>query len=154
MRFYEYVEEDAFVHYLSAASSTVSTKGMTMLPKRAVDVAKTEIVRFLKLTNDAVLPMSVICPRKSDSFQSDLYPPAYAGVPALTAEEWLGGKDADPVTFSLDPAEAGSSPASPAAGAGAGSASFSPMKSRAELQREVRLAAGECCCIARRCGPC
>ena len=36
-------------------------------------------------------------------FQDDIYPPAYAGVPSMTAEEWLGGMNKDPVTVSFTP---------------------------------------------------
>ena len=36
-------------------------------------------------------------------FQDDIYPPAYAGVPSMTAEEWLGGMNKDPVTVSFSP---------------------------------------------------
>ncbi len=30
-------------------------------------------------------------------FQDDIYPPTDAGKPALTAEEWAGGKNCDPI---------------------------------------------------------
>ena len=36
-------------------------------------------------------------------FQDDIYPPAYAGVPSMSAEEWLGGMNKDPVTVSFSP---------------------------------------------------
>ena len=34
-------------------------------------------------------------------FQDDIYPPAYAGVPSMSADEWLGGMNKDPVTVSF-----------------------------------------------------
>jgi len=40
-------------------------------------------------------------PRKSELFQEDLYPDTLSDEPAITAEEWIGGKDADPITVSL-----------------------------------------------------
>ena len=40
-------------------------------------------------------------PRKSDLFQEDLYPPTAGPDPALTAEEWLSGRDAGPLLISL-----------------------------------------------------
>lgn len=40
------------------------------------------------------------CPQ-SDLFQEDLYPPTAGPDPALTAEEWLGGRDAGPLLISL-----------------------------------------------------
>ena len=34
-------------------------------------------------------------------FQDDIYPPAYAGVPSMSADDWLGGMNKDPVTVSF-----------------------------------------------------
>lgn len=78
-------------------------KGGCFLPKRGLNVMKCEMARFLKLTRDAVIPISFICPRRSESYQTDLYPDTHAGVPALQADEWLTGTDADPILKSLDP---------------------------------------------------
>lgn len=38
---------------------------------------------------------------QSDLFQEDLYPPTAGPDAALTAEEWLGGRDAGPLLISL-----------------------------------------------------
>lgn len=40
-------------------------------------------------------------PRKSELFQEDLYPDTLGDQPALTAEEWHEGKDAEPLLISL-----------------------------------------------------
>uniref|UniRef100_A0A8C3JYN2 Uncharacterized protein n=1 Tax=Calidris pygmaea TaxID=425635 RepID=A0A8C3JYN2_9CHAR len=40
-------------------------------------------------------------PRKSDLFQDDLYPDTPGPEPALEADEWLSGKDAEPILISL-----------------------------------------------------
>ena len=34
-------------------------------------------------------------------FQSDIYPPTFAGVPALSAEEWAGGANKDPILIAF-----------------------------------------------------
>ncbi|KAJ2625550.1 Coronin-like protein crn1, partial [Coemansia sp. RSA 1290] len=47
-------------------------------------------------------PVSFRVPRKSESFQSDIYPPAHAGVAALTASEYFAGKSADPVLVDME----------------------------------------------------
>lgn len=65
---------------------------------------------MLKLTSDFVEPISFIVPRKESSFQEDIFPLAYAGIPAMTADEWFAGKVADPVKMSLDPAKNDSLP--------------------------------------------
>lgn len=40
-------------------------------------------------------------PRKSELFQEDLYPDTLGDTAALTAEEWIGGRDAEPILISL-----------------------------------------------------
>ena len=38
-----------------------------------------------------------VVPRKSELFQEDLYPDTLADVPALTADDWWSGTNADPI---------------------------------------------------------
>ena len=38
---------------------------------------------------------------QSELFQEDLYPDTIGDTAALTAEEWMGGKDAEPIFISL-----------------------------------------------------
>lgn len=40
-------------------------------------------------------------PRKSELFQEDLYPDTLGDQPALTADEWIEGRDAEPILISL-----------------------------------------------------
>lgn len=65
---------------------------------------------------------------QSDAFQEDIYPDTFAGVPSLTADEWLAGENRPPVLRSLRPGEGG-----PEAEAKA----FAPPKSALQLQAEV-----------------
>jgi coronin-1B/1C/6 len=67
-----------------------------MLPKRAMNVSACEIARLLKAETNRVEPISFIVPRKSELYQDDLYPDAISTVPAMTADEWKEGKNADP----------------------------------------------------------
>merc|ERR1711862_843878 len=63
-----------------------------------MDTLSCEIDRLLKVNNKNVVePISFYVPRKSD-----IYPDAYKGEPALTADEWFGGADKEPVLFSLE----------------------------------------------------
>eukprot|EP00484_Ammonia_sp_Unknown_P030869 CAMPEP_0197052566 /NCGR_PEP_ID=MMETSP1384-20130603/27027_1 /TAXON_ID=29189 /ORGANISM="Ammonia sp." /LENGTH=464 /DNA_ID=CAMNT_0042485327 /DNA_START=44 /DNA_END=1434 /DNA_ORIENTATION=+ len=80
-------------------------KGGGWMAKRACDVWRCEVNRFFKLTKNAVIPVSFIVPRKAgaDVFQDDIYPETYAGKPALSAEEWLGGQNKDPIMTTMDP---------------------------------------------------
>lgn len=104
IRFYEIVDEKPFFHFINSHKSSVPQRGMAMLPKRAVNVSQCEVVRLFKAENAKVEPISFIVPRKSDLYQDDLFPSAYAGVPTATAEAWKSGTDAMPDTsFSMAP---------------------------------------------------
>lgn len=57
---------------------------------------------FLKLFRVNTSFVNVfLCSMKSDQFQDDLYPDTAAPVPAMTAQEWLGGKNSMPVLMSM-----------------------------------------------------
>ncbi|KAL7986863.1 hypothetical protein Chor_005782 [Crotalus horridus] len=74
IRYFEITDEAPYVHYLSTYSSKEPQRGMGFMPKRGLD---------------------------SDLFQDDLYPDTPGPEPALEAEEWLAGKDAEPLLVSL-----------------------------------------------------
>ncbi|XP_034361702.1 coronin-6 isoform X8 [Arvicanthis niloticus] len=101
IRYFEITEEPPFVHYLNTFSSKEPQRGMGFMPKRGLDVSKCEIARFYKLHERKCEPIVMTVPRKSDLFQDDLYPDTPGPEPALEADEWLSGQDADPVLISL-----------------------------------------------------
>ncbi|XP_038615644.1 coronin-6 isoform X3 [Tachyglossus aculeatus] len=101
IRYFEITEEPPFVHYLNTFSSKEPQRGVGFMPKRGLDVSKCEIARFYKLHERKCEPIIMTVPRKSDLFQDDLYPDTPGPEPALEAEEWLAGQDADPVLISL-----------------------------------------------------
>ncbi|KAF6768674.1 hypothetical protein AHF37_06268 [Paragonimus kellicotti] len=102
IRYFEITDEEPYVHYINMLTSSDPQRGMGWMPKRGLDVNQCEIARFYKLHTKGlceVIPFTV--PRKSELFQDDLYPDTIGDVPALTVEEWIGGKDADPILISL-----------------------------------------------------
>ncbi|XP_078235313.1 coronin-6 isoform X3 [Pogona vitticeps] len=101
IRYFEITEEAPYVHYLSTFSSKEPQRGMGFMPKRGLDVSKCEIARFYKLHERKCEPIVMTVPRKSDLFQDDLYPDTPGPEPALEADEWLSGKDAEPILISL-----------------------------------------------------
>jgi len=105
INYYELENDEKIMHNLGAYRNPVPQKGGGWLPKRAMDVWKCEVARFLKLTESSVIPISFIVPRKAggDVFQKDIFPDAYAGVPSLSAQDWLSGQNKDPVLMSMDP---------------------------------------------------
>lgn len=103
IRYYEVVDEDPYIYFLSEYKSASPQRGAGFFPKLGLNVNECEIARVLKLTTQAIEPVSFQVPRKSDIFQDDIYPPTAASDPALNATEWFGGKNSNPKTVSLAP---------------------------------------------------
>ncbi|NXL46234.1 CORO6 protein, partial [Podilymbus podiceps] len=101
IRYFEITAEAPYVHYLNTYSSKEPQRGMGFMPKRGLDVSKCEIARFFKLHERKCEPIVMTVPRKSDLFQDDLYPDTPGPEPAMEADEWLSGKDAEPILISL-----------------------------------------------------
>jgi len=130
IKYFEVTDEAPFVHYIDQNQSNDPQKGLALLPKRAVDTTTCEIAKFLRLLNNWMEIISFQVPRKADTFQKDIYPDTYAGVPSMSADEWLGGANTPPVLRSLAPGAAG-----PAAGAAkAFVAAKSPQQELEELR--------------------
>jgi len=102
VRYYEISRESPYIHYLSQHGSNTPQRGFGVLPKRAVNVNKCEIFRLYKLCNNGLCePISMVVPRKSDSYQPDIYPEVAGDTAALTADQWFKGEDAEPILISL-----------------------------------------------------
>ncbi|KAL9917706.1 protein coronin isoform 2-T5 [Glossina fuscipes fuscipes] len=102
IRYFEVTPEAPFVHYINTFQTPDPQRGIGMMPKRGCDVTTCEIAKFYRLNNNGLCQViSMTVPRKSDLFQEDLYPDTLAEDAAVTAEEWITGTDADPITFSL-----------------------------------------------------
>ncbi|XP_075915804.1 coronin-1C-like isoform X1 [Petromyzon marinus] len=101
IRYFEVTPEPPYVHFLNLFSSKEPQRGMGFMPKRGLDVNKCEIARFYKLHERRCEPIIMTVPRKSDLFQDDLYPDTAAAQAAIEADEWLSGKDGEPVLVSL-----------------------------------------------------
>jgi len=103
IRYYEVTNEGEFIYFLSEYKSSDPLVGMCTVPKRSLDILGCEIVRILKINKNQVQPIAFRVPRKSNLFQDDIFPETYAGVPALTAEQWHAGETAEPIKISLEP---------------------------------------------------
>ncbi|NXS07532.1 COR2A protein, partial [Neodrepanis coruscans] len=109
IRYYEISPEKPYLNYLMEYHSHLPQKGIGMMPKRGLDVSACEIFRFYKLipTKSLIEPISMIVPRRSESYQEDIYPLTAAAQPALTAQEWLNGINKGPLLVSLRPGSGG-----------------------------------------------
>ena len=70
---------------------------MCFLPRRALNVSECEIARAYKVVSSALFswiePIAFVVPRKADSFQADIFPPAPSTEPSLTAGEFFSGRE-------------------------------------------------------------
>ncbi|XP_021236275.1 coronin-2A [Numida meleagris] len=105
IRYYEISPEKPYLNYLMEYRSHLPQKGIGMMPKRGLEVSACEIFRFYKLipTKSLIEPISMIVPRRSESYQEDIYPLTTGGQPAMTAQEWLNGVNKGPLLVSLRP---------------------------------------------------
>ncbi|XP_043481503.1 coronin-6 isoform X1 [Leptopilina heterotoma] len=102
IRYFEITPEPPFVHYINTFQTPDPQRGIGMMPKRGCDVNSCEISRFYRLNNSGFCQVvSMTVPRKSELFQEDLYPDTPGDTAAISAEEWEGGQDAEPVLISL-----------------------------------------------------
>lgn len=101
IRYFEY-ENDKF-EFLSEYKSGDPQRGLAFMPKRGVNIHQNEVVRIYKSVSDTYIePVSFIVPRRSETFQDDIYPPAIGVKPAMNVSEWLDGKEAIPPKISLE----------------------------------------------------
>ncbi|KAI1887729.1 hypothetical protein AGOR_G00193360 [Albula goreensis] len=105
IRYYELSTEKPYMQFLTEHRSLLPQKGMGVMPKRGLDVSSCEVFRFYKLvtTKSLIEPLSMIVPRRSESYQEDIYPMTAGDQPALSAAEWFAGLNKDPVLISLKP---------------------------------------------------
>jgi len=126
IRYYELEGEE--IYPLSEYQSKEPQKGVAWMPIRHLNTTDCEIARAYKVTTSAIEPISFIVPRKSDSFQGDLFPAAASGQAALSADQFFAGETKAPLLINMEDqsqaaytapvrkqtAPASSTPASPA----------------------------------------
>ncbi|PWN54036.1 putative CRN1 [Violaceomyces palustris] len=113
IRYYE-LESDE-LHYLTEYKSTEPQRGLTFIPRRHLNAEDNEIARAYKVTGSMIQPISFTVPRRAESFQADIFPPAPSAVPSLTAEEYFKGKRAPRNMVSLENGKISSSTTLPTA---------------------------------------
>lgn len=97
IRYYEINNEYPFVHYINTYTTSEPQRGLAFMPKRGLNSIENEINRMYKVTTKGVIDiLQFFVPRKSDLWQADLYPDTRSTVPAITAEEFIEGKNGPP----------------------------------------------------------
>ncbi|RKF56891.1 Coronin-like protein crn1 [Erysiphe neolycopersici] len=109
IRYFEY-ENDKF-EFLSEYKSSEPQRGLAFLPRRGINLHENEVMRAYKTVNDSYIePIPFTVPRRAEVFQSDIYPPAIGLKPAVSASEWLSGKDGIPSKIDLESIYNGNAP--------------------------------------------
>ncbi|KAJ1657091.1 Coronin-like protein crn1 [Dispira simplex] len=100
IRYYEFENDE--MYQLAEYKSVEPQRGLAAMPKRGLNTSDCEIMRFYKVTTSLVEPVSFTVPRRSDAFQSDIYPPTPGDQPALTADQYFDGQTAEPILITFD----------------------------------------------------
>uniref|UniRef100_A0A1I8B3Y5 Coronin n=1 Tax=Meloidogyne hapla TaxID=6305 RepID=A0A1I8B3Y5_MELHA len=111
IRYYEINDDSPYMHYINTHTTSEPQRGFGFMPKRGVNSNENEINRIYKITTKGVIDvLQFFVPRKSDLWQSDLYPDTRSMVPALTAEQFAEGKNAPPNLMPVNPEAASIKP--------------------------------------------
>ncbi|EIM79333.1 microtubule binding protein [Stereum hirsutum FP-91666 SS1] len=111
IRYYEYENDNLYA--LDEHKSSDPQRGMCFLPRRALSTPDCEIARAYKISGSSIEAIAFVVPRKSDSFQSDIFPPAPSAEPSLTAGEFFSGKPPSVKLVSLESGVTTSVPGTP-----------------------------------------
>jgi coronin-1B/1C/6 len=104
VRYYELENDDFFE--LAEHKSSEPQRGMTFVPRRALATSENEIARAYKVTGNMIQPIAFQVPRRAESFQADIFPPAPSAVAALSASDFFAGKRSAPNLVSLEDGKA------------------------------------------------
>ncbi|KAJ4170100.1 Coronin-like protein crn1 [Fusarium falciforme] len=109
IRYFEY-ENDKF-EFLSEYKSGDPQRGIAFMPRRGINVHDNEVMRAYKTVNDSYIePISFTVPRRAETFQADIFPPATGIHPAASAKEWFDGKTGIPNKIDLESIYEGGAP--------------------------------------------
>jgi coronin-1B/1C/6 len=96
---------------LSEYKSADPQRGIAFVPRRGINVHENEVMRAYKTVNDTYIePISFTVPRRAETFQADIYPPAIGTKPAMSAKEWFDGKTAVPPKIDMESIYEGTAP--------------------------------------------
>ncbi|XP_077475005.1 coronin-7 [Stigmatopora argus] len=102
---FEVSTSEPFLSQVSHCLTDMSTRGVAMVPKMALDVMSCEVMRVLQLTDNCIVPIGYHVPRKNPGheFHADLYPDTAGWTPAMSADEWWRGGNEQVEKVSLHP---------------------------------------------------
>ncbi|XP_068100274.1 coronin-7 isoform X1 [Hyperolius riggenbachi] len=103
---YEVTAESPYFMECNSFMTSDPHKGFQYLRKAECSVPEVEVLRAVRLSNNSLEPVAFRVPRvKKEFFQDDVFPPTrVTWEMALSAEEWLSGKDKLQRNLNLCPA--------------------------------------------------
>jgi coronin-1B/1C/6 len=102
--FFQYSHESAnLIDYLGSFKGKEPQKGFSFMPKKVVDLMANEVNRGVRLTAKTVEYVYFKVPRKSGTFQADLYPPSRSQEAAMKFDDYIGGQNLEPLRVELRP---------------------------------------------------
>lgn len=129
IRYFEMVDADPYLHFISATADKNPMKAFDFVPKRCVDTSTHTVMKGLKLEANSILQISFKVPRKSEAFQEDLFPDCPSTEPAQTADQWTSGAECKgPKLQSMTPGAAGADTGKRASTASVGIVSMKDVK--------------------------
>ncbi|KAL3210554.1 hypothetical protein MRX96_037027 [Rhipicephalus microplus] len=100
VNFWEVTFQEPFLSEASKYIGEVQTKGVGLVPKRALNVMEGEVNRVLILGQDCIVPIPY------QGAPQDVFPDTQAPSPATTVPDWLAKIPCEPIPrVSLDPAQ-------------------------------------------------
>jgi len=103
IRCFEISDTTPFKFKLADSIGSKPYIGVSMIPKRCVDVMVPEATRLFKLHEGFIYPVSYEVPRKVRKYHDDLYQDTRSLIPALSGSEWLSGNTGKPNKVTMDP---------------------------------------------------
>ncbi|XP_063286634.1 coronin-7 [Pelobates fuscus] len=102
---YEVLPDPPYFLECNSFNSSDPHKGLQFMRKVDCAVRDVEVLRGIRLSNSSLEPMAFRVPRvKKEFFQDDIFPPSVVSwEPALSADEWLSGKDRQQRSITLCP---------------------------------------------------
>ena len=89
---------DSTIYQNMDYKATTPTVSVNMLERKTLDYNKCEIDKFIHYNNKKEISFISFClSRKNPEYEPELYPPIYAGEPALTYDQWVAGENKEPI---------------------------------------------------------
>lgn len=102
--YFQYSKETPnMIDFLGAFKGKEPQKGLSFMPKKCNDLMQNETNKAVRLTAKTVEYISFKVPRKSGTFQADLFPPTRSHEPAMKFDDYINGQNLEPIRFELRP---------------------------------------------------